>query len=189
MEWDDGKTRCAWANPRNPAYLAYHDREWGVPCHDDGHLFEMLVLECFQAGLSWECILNKREAFRRAFAGFDLDAVAAFGPADVERLMADAGIVRNRRKIEAAIGNARTFRAIQREFGSFDAYLWGWTGGEVVREAGLASSPLSDAVSADLRRRGMRFVGTTVTYAYLQSVGVIWSHDEDCFLHEEKAGK
>ena len=174
MEWDDGKTRCAWANPRNPAYLAYHDREWGVPCHDDGRLFEMLVLECFQAGLSWECILNKREAFRRA---------------DVERLMADAGIVRNRRKIEAAIGNARAFRAIQREFGSFDAYLWGWTGGEVVRETGLASSPLSDAVSADLRRRGMRFVGTTVTYAYLQSVGVIWSHDEDCFLHEEKAGK
>lgn len=185
MEWPDGKQRCAWANPRNPAYLAYHDEEWGVPVHDDGRLFEMLVLECFQAGLSWECVLNKRPAFRRAFAGFDLDAVCAFGPEEVEALMADAGIIRNRRKIEAAIGNARVFRAIQEEFGSFADYLWSWTEGEVVHETGLASSPLSDAVSADLRRRGMRFAGTIVTYAYLQAVGVIRSHEEGCYLHGE----
>ena len=185
MEWPDGKGRCAWANPRNPAYLAYHDEEWGVPSHDDGHLFEMLVLECFQAGLSWECVLKKRAAFRRAFDGFDLESVCAYGPSDVKRLMGDAGIVRNRRKIEAAIGNARVFRSIREERGSFDAYLWSWTDGVVVHEEGLASSPLSDAVSADLRRRGMRFVGTTIVYAYLQAVGVIRSHEKGCFLHEE----
>ena len=185
MEWEDGLPRCRWANPKNPRYVEYHDREWGVPTHDDQELFEMLILECFQAGLSWECILNKREAFRRAFDGFDLDTVCAYGDAKMEELRQDAGIVRNRLKIQAAVTNARAFRAIREEYGSFDRYIWSWTEGETLREAGLASSPLSDAVSRDLKRRGMKFVGTTVMYAYLQAIGVIDSHEEGCFLHKE----
>lgn len=182
MEWEDGKTRCRWANPANPRYLRYHDEEWGVPVHDDRKLFEMLVLETFQAGLSWECILNKRDAFRRAFSGFDVNAVAAYGEEKLAELRQDPGIVRNKLKIAAAVTNARAFRAVQSEWGSFDAYLWHWTDGATVREAGLASSPLSDAVSKDLKRRGMKFVGTVVVYAYLQAVGVIDSHEPGCFL-------
>lgn len=185
MEWEDGKRRCCWANPKNPRYVEYHDREWGVPTHDDQALFELLILECFQAGLSWECILNKREAFRRAFDGFALDAVCAYDDEKKASLQQDAGIVRNRLKIQAAVTNARAFRAIQREFGSFDNYLWSWTEGKTLRETGLAHSPLSDAVSRDLRKRGMKFVGTTVVYAYLQAAGVIDSHEEGCFLHKE----
>ena len=145
-------------------------------------LFELLLLECFQAGLSWECVLNKREGFRRAFAGFDLEKVCAFTEEDVERLMQDAAIIRHRRKIEAAIGNARVFREIQREFGSFARYLWQWTEGEVLHEYGRTTSPLSDALSKDLKKRGMRFVGSTTIYSYLQAVGVIESHESDCFL-------
>ena len=183
--WDDGKPRCPWANPGNPAYIAYHDEEWGVPVHDDGRLLEMLALECFQAGLSWECVLNKREAFRDAFDGFDLEAMCGYGPEKVDALMGDARIIRNRLKILAAVGNARVFRDIRREFGTFDRYLWGWTGGETVHETGLTSSPLSDAVSKDLRRRGMKFVGTTTVYSFLQAVGVIYSHGEGCFLHRD----
>ena len=162
--------------------MRYHDEEWGRPVHDDGKLFEMLLLECFQAGLSWECVLNKREGFRRAFAGFDLEKVCAFTPEDVERLMQDASIIRHRRKIEAAVGNARVFRCIQQEFGSFARYLWQWTEGKVLHEYGLTTSPLSDALSKDLKKRGMRFVGSTTIYSYLQAVGVIESHEPDCFL-------
>ena len=176
------KVRCSWANPKNPLYIRYHDEEWGVPVHDDHKLFEMLILESFQAGLSWECILNKREAFRQAFDGFDLETVCAYGPEKVQALLEDAGIVRNRRKIQAAVQNARVFRQIQREWGSFDAYLWHWTGGETLREVGKTSSPLSDAISKDLKGRGMSFVGTTIVYAYLQAVGVIFSHEGGCFL-------
>ncbi len=182
--WEDGKTRCFWANPKNPTYIAYHDEEWGVPTYDDRDLFEMLVLECFQAGLSWECVLNKREAFREAFDGFDLDAVCAYGQEKMESLLQDALIIRNRLKVTAAVGNARAFRAIEDEFGTFSDYIWGWTEGQVIHEVGLASSPLSDAISKDLKKRGMKFVGTTVVYAYLQSIGIIRSHDEGCFLHE-----
>ncbi|WP_303146514.1 DNA-3-methyladenine glycosylase I [uncultured Cloacibacillus sp.] len=180
--WADGKKRCFWANPKNERYIAYHDHEWGVPVRDDRKLFEMLLLECFQAGLSWECVLNKREAFRRAFDGFDWDIVAAYGGEKVEELMGDAGIIRNRLKIKAAVTNARVFIKIREEHGSFANYLWGWTGGETIRETGKSSSPLSDSVSKDLKKRGMKFVGTTVIYAYLQAVGVIWSHEEGCFL-------
>ena len=185
MEWEDGKQRCRWANPKNPRYVEYHDHEWGVPTHDDQALFELLILECFQAGLSWECILNKREAFRRAFDGFDLDAVCAYDDAKKASLRQDAGIVRNRLKIEAAVTNAQAFRAIQREFGSFDHYIWSWTDGKTLREVGLTHSSLSDAVSRDLKERGMKFVGTTVVYAYLQAAGIIDSHEEGCFLHKE----
>ncbi|WP_436970270.1 DNA-3-methyladenine glycosylase I [Mitsuokella multacida] len=182
MIWPDGKCRCFWANPKNECYVRYHDEEWGRPVHDDGKLFEMLLLECFQAGLSWECVLNKREGFRRAFAGFDLEKVCAFTPEDVERLMQDASIIRHRRKIEAAIGNARVFHCIQQEFGSFARYLWQWTEGKVLHEYGLTTSPLSDALSKDLKKRGMRFVGSTTIYSYLQAVGVIEPHEPDCFL-------
>lgn len=185
MEWEDGKQRCRWANPKNPRYVEYHDHEWGVPTHDDQALFELLILECFQAGLSWECILNKREAFRRAFDGFDLDAVCAYDDPKKSSLKQDAGIVRNRLKIEAAVTNAQAFRAIQREFGSFDHYIWSWTDGKTLREVGLTHSSLSDAVSSDLKKRGMKFVGTTVVYAYLQAAGIIDSHEEGCFLHKE----
>lgn len=186
LEWPDGKRRCFWANPKNERYVRYHDEEWGRPVHDDSKLFEMLLLECFQAGLSWECILNKREGFRRAFAGFNLEKVCAFTAEDVERLMQDDAIIRHRRKIEAAIGNARVFRAIQQEFGSFDRYLWQWTGNQSLREYGRTTSSVSDALSKDLKKRGMKFVGSTTLYSYLQAVGVIESHEPGCFLVEDK---
>ena len=182
LEWPDGRQRCFWANPKNECYVRYHDEEWGRPVHDDGKLFEMLLLECFQAGLSWECVLNKREGFRRAFADFHLEKVCAFTEADVERLMQDDAIIRHRRKIEAAVGNARVFRDIQREYGSFDCYLWRWTEGKTVHECGLTTSPLSDALAKDLKKRGMKFVGSTTIYSYLQAVGVIESHEPGCFL-------
>ena len=187
MEWADGKTRCLWANPKNERYIRYHDEEWGVPVRDDRRLFEMLILECFQAGLSWECVLNKREAFRRAFDNFDLEAVCEYGEEKLSALQQDAGIIRNRLKLRAAVTNARVFRAIRQEFGSFSDYLWHWTEGQVIRQRGLSSSPLSDAVSRDLKKRGMKFVGTTVVYAYLQAVGVIRSHEAGCFLAEPEA--
>lgn len=182
LVWSDGKVRCPWANPKNPAYLHYHDFEWGVPVHDDHTLFEMLILEGFQAGLSWECILNKRQAFRAAFDGFDVKRVAGYSQEKLEALAQNPGIVRNRRKIAAAVTNARAFLDIQAQFGSFDRYLWHWTEGKVVRETGLATSPLSDAISKDLQKRGMKFVGSTIIYAYLQAVGVIDSHEPGCFL-------
>ena len=180
--------RCGWCNPNNPLYIAYHDEEWGVPQHDDGKLFELLVLESFQAGLSWETILNKREAFRSAFGGFDPEAVAAYGEERTAALLEDRSIVRNRRKIAAAVRNAGVFLEIQAEWGSFSRYIWHFTDGQVVYETGKASSPLSDRVSADLRRRGMTFVGTTIVYAYLQAIGVIHSHDPGCFLLREGWG-
>ena len=175
------KVRCSWANPKNPRYIQYHDEEWGVPVHDDHKLFEMLILESFQAGLSWECILNKRAAFRRAFDGFDLEKVCGYGEEKLEMLMQDPGIVRNRLKIRAAVNNAGIFRTIQREWGSFDRYLWHWTEAEIVYETDRVSSALSDTVSQDLKRRGMKFVGTVILYSYLQAVGVINSHEETCF--------
>ena len=180
MQWPDGKTRCRWANPGNPLYIRYHDEEWGVPVHDDRKLFEMLILENFQAGLSWECILNKREAFRRAFDGFDLEMVCAYGEEKLAALEQDPGIVRNRLKIRAAVNNARVFKSIRREWGSFDRYLWHWTDGRTLRETGLVSSPLSDAISADLKRRGMKFVGTVIVYSYLQAAGLLQSHEREC---------
>lgn len=180
MEKQD-KKRCAWCNLANPLYVDYHDKEWGVPVHDDGKLFEMLLLESFQAGLSWECVLNKREAFRRAFDGFDYRLIAHYDEAKLQALALDKGIIRNRLKIRAAVNNARVFLRIQEERGSFDRYIWGFTKGEIVRETGLATSPLSDLVSRDLRLRGMKFMGSTVVYAYLQAIGVINSHEEGCW--------
>lgn len=188
LEWPDGKCRCCWANPKHERYVRYHDEEWGRPVHDDDKLFEMLLLECFQAGLSWECILNKREGFRRAFAGFNLETVCAFTEEDVERLMQDAAIIRHRRKLEAAVGNARVFRKIQQEYGSFDRYLWQWTGNQSLREYGQNTSPVSDALAKDLKKRGMKFVGSTTLYSYLQAVGVIEAHEPGCFLFHKQSG-
>ena len=182
MNWNDGKNRCCWANPKNERYIRYHDEEWGVPVHDDHKLFEMLILESFQAGLSWECVLNKWDAFREAFDDFDLDRICAYDEEKLEELRNNPGIIRNRLKIQAAVTNARVFRDIQAECGSFSNYLWSWTEGKVLYEWGLTTSPLSDAISKDLKRRGMKFTGSTMVYSYLQAVGVIYSHEEGCFL-------
>ncbi len=182
MKWEDGKIRCCWANPNNEKYVRYHDEEWGVPVHDDHKLFEMLILECFQAGLSWECVLNKREDFRKAFDDFDLNKICKYKKIKLQSLRNNPRIIRNRLKIQAAVTNARIFRDIQAEYGSFSDYLWHWTDGKVVYENNLSWSPLSDKISKDLKKRGMKFVGTIVIYAYLQAVGVINSHEEGCFL-------
>lgn len=178
------KPRCRWCNMKNPLYIAYHDDEWGKPLHDDRALYELLILETFQAGLSWECILNKREAFRRAFDGFDIDKVCAYGEDKLSELANDKGIVRNRRKLAAAVQNSAVFRGIQREFGSFDKYLWGFTDGETLIESYTerTTSPLSDALSADLKKRGMSFVGSTIIYSFLQAAGVLNGHGGECFL-------
>ncbi len=178
----DDLPRCRWANPRNPTYLEYHDSEWGVPVRDDRRLFEILVLECFQAGLSWECVLNRRAAFREAYGGFDPAVVAGYGEGDVSRLMSAPGMIRNEAKIRASIANAKVFVQIQGERGSFSDYLWGFTGGRTVRETGLTSSPASDALAADLRRRGMRYVGSVTMYAYMQAIGLVDAHEPGCFL-------
>ena len=185
MEWSDGKCRCFWANPKNERYIAYHDEEWGVPVYEDQKLFEMLILEGFQAGLSWECVLNKREAFREAFDGFDLGKVSAYGEEKLLALQENPAIIRNRLKIQSAVVNARIFQEIQKEFGSFSDYLWKWTKGKVIYERGQTKSPLSDAISKDLKKRGMKFVGSTIIYSYLQAVGVIYSHESGCYLEKK----
>ena len=187
---DDGKIRCGWGK-MDPLYLAYHDREWGVPCHDERHLFEMLVLEGAQAGLSWRTILGKRENYRAAFDRFDAGKVAAYGEADVRRLLADAGIVRNRLKIAAAIKNAAGVLAIREEFGSFDAFIWSFVAHNPVQNAWrqMAEMPArteaSDRMSAELRRRGFGFVGSTICYSFMQAVGMVNDHLLGCFRHDE----
>ena len=178
------KTRCAWAT--TPLGIAYHDKEWGVPVHDDRVLFEFLLLEGAQAGLSWETILRKRAAYKKAFAGFDPRKVARFGAADVRRLMKDEGIVRNRLKIESAATNARAFLAVQKEFGSFDAYVWRFVGGKpIVNRSNRfpAKTEVSDALSKDLGKRGFKFVGSTICYAFMQAVGMVNDHTVDCFRY------
>jgi DNA-3-methyladenine glycosylase I len=180
--------RCGWA--RTPLAIAYHDAEWGVPVHDDRVLFEFLILEGAQAGLSWETILQKRDGYRKAFAAFDPVRVARFTPARVERLMQNAGIVRNRLKIASAVSNAKAFLAVQREFGSFDAYVWNLFGGtprlnqwRTMAEI-PARTPESDTLNRELSRRGFKFVGTTICYAYMQAVGLVNDHLVDCFRHD-----
>ncbi len=174
--------RCKWCNLKNELYVAYHDKEWAVPVYDDKKLFEQLILELFQSGLSWETVLNKRSFFREAFDGFDVQKVALYSKADIDRLMNNANIIRNRKKIEAAIKNAKVFIEIQTEWGGFHKYIWSFTNGGVVCENDKTRSQLSDILSKDLKRRGMSFVGSTVAYSYLQSIGVINSHDNECYL-------
>lgn len=183
--------RCQWAANGGPNYIAYHDNEWGVPMHDDRKLFEFLVLEGAQAGLSWSTILNKREGYRKAFAGFDPQKVARFTPARIQKLLLDSGIVRNRLKVESAVTNARAFLAVQKEFGSFDAYIWQFTGGTPIQNAWKsmkqvpASTRVSDAMSKDLKKRGFRFVGSTIMYAHMQATGMVNDHTIDCFRWKE----
>ena len=187
MPTDERKIhRCRWCNLKNPRYIEYHDKEWCVPEYHDPMLFELLILESFQAGLSWECVLNKREAFREAFDQFDLDKVCGYKEEKVQALMDNKEIIRNRRKITAAIGNARIFRQIQAEWGTFSDYIWHFTEKKIVYENDKTSSELSDKVSADLKKRGMKFVGTTIIYSYLQAIGVIYSHEDQCFLFDRK---
>jgi DNA-3-methyladenine glycosylase I len=180
--------RCAWCGT-DPLYVAYHDEEWGVPSHDERHLFEMLILEGAQAGLSWSTILRKRAGYRAAFAGFDPERVARFGARDVQRLLRDEGIVRNRLKIEAAARNARAYLEVQDEFGSFDACIWRFVNGKPIqnRRRTLGEIPArteeSDAMSKDLKRRGFTFVGSTICYAFMQAVGMVNDHVVDCFRY------
>lgn len=186
------KKRCKWCNEKNEIYVAYHDEEWGVPRFDDAYLFEMLVLESFQAGLSWECVLNKREHFREAMDHFDIEKISSYGEEKVEELLQNKGIIRNRLKIRATIKNAQIFKEIVKEQGSFLAYLKQFWDGKTIYENDATFSELSDAVSKDLIRRGMKFVGTTIIYSYLQAVGIINSHEDECFLYkgsEEKKEK
>ena len=188
----DAKRRCPWSLGSD-RYLRYHDEEWGVPVHDDRRLFEFLILEGAQAGLSWSTILNKRDNYRRAFARFDPAKVARFGARDVKRLMADAGIVRNRLKIESAIANARAFLKVKREYRSFDAYLWRFVDGSPLQNLRRsmrqvpARTPVSDAISKDLKLRGFRFVGSTIVYAYMQAVGLVNDHLAACFRRPQLA--
>jgi DNA-3-methyladenine glycosylase I len=187
-------TRCSWCGS-DPLYIAYHDEEWGTPVHDESRHFEFLLLETQQAGLSWRCILGKREAFRAAYAGFDPNKVARFGPARVERLLADPGIIRNRRKIEAAIQNARAFLAVVEEFGSFDRYIWRFVDGSPLVNAWTSfdqipvTTSISDTLAKDLKARGFAFVGSTTMYAHMQAIGMVNDHLRSCFRWAELGGK
>jgi len=187
------KRACAWVG-EDPLMRRYHDEEWGVPVHDDQRLFEFLTLEGAQAGLSWSTILRKRENYREAFAGFDPARVARFDARRRARLMTNPGIVRNRLKIESTVSNARAFLEVRKEFGSFDSYVWRFVGGKPIhRPKGLqgipARTPESDALSADLRERGFRFVGSTIMYAFMQAVGMVNDHETSCYRHQEIAGR
>jgi DNA-3-methyladenine glycosylase I len=185
------KNRCPWVPLDDPLYLAYHDHEWGTPLHDDQALFEFLVLEGFQAGLSWRTVLYKRENFRRAFDGFDPRVVAAYDEAKITSLLEDAGIIRNKLKVRAAITNAQAFLAVQGKFGSFDTYIWNFVGGQPIQNQLRkladypATSPESDALSADLKARGFKFVGSTICYAHMQATGMVNDHTRDCFRYNE----
>lgn len=182
----DNKIRCKWCNLKNDLYVRYHDEEWCRPNFDDKYLFEMLILESFQAGLSWECILNKREEFRKAFDGFDIDKISNYDDKKIEELLANEKIVRNKLKIKASINNSKIFKQIQKEYGSFYNYLKTFTNSKTIYEINKTTSNLSDNISKDLQKRGMKFVGSTIIYSYLQAIGVIYSHDEECFLYKEK---
>lgn len=182
----DRKQRCPWCNLKNDLYVRYHDREWGVPDFDERYLYEMLILESFQAGLSWECVLNKRENFRKAYADFDIEKVIAFDEEKVCELLKDKGIIRNKSKIMASIHNSKIFKAIAQEYGSFHNYLRTFTHDITLYETDKTTNALSDAISNDLQKRGMKFVGSVIIYSYLQAIGVIYSHSEDCFLFKKK---
>jgi DNA-3-methyladenine glycosylase I len=183
--------RCSWLDTSKPDYVKYHDEEWGVPVHDDQTMFEFLILESAQAGLSWYTILKRREGYKKAFANFDVNVVANFSDDKVEELMLDSSIIRNRLKIKAAISNAKFFIEIQKEFGSFCQYIWGYVDNKTIEnninslEDSPVTSPISDAISKDLKKRGFKFFGTTICYAYLQACGLINDHGENCFRKSE----
>ncbi|MBR5675162.1 MAG: DNA-3-methyladenine glycosylase I [Neisseriaceae bacterium] len=174
--------RCFWCNTNNPLYIEYHDKEWGVPNFNDAYLFEMLLLESFQAGLSWECVLNKRQNFRLAFDDFNVDKIAQYHENKIKELMNNQGIIRNKLKIKASVNNAKIFKNIQKEFGEFYHYLQQFANNKIIYETGKTHNEVSDKISQDLKKRGMKFVGTTIIYSYLQAVGLIYSHEKNCFL-------
>lgn len=178
--------RCFWVDEKSEIYVKYHDEEWGVPKRDDRELFELLILESFQAGLSWITVLKKREAFREAFDNFDVKKVASYKENKIEELLGNEKIIRSRGKIEAAINNAKIFMAIQKEFGSFSNYIWSFTENKVIKRKSKAlpvSTPLSDKISKDLKKRGMKYTGTVIIYSYLQAIGVVDDHDMECFKY------
>ena len=187
--------RCKWCNLNNPKYIDYHDNEWGVLNLDDTYLLEMLILEMFQAGLSWECVLNKREAFRRVYDDFDIDKICNYTEDKIKELEENKDIIRNKLKIKASINNAKIFKDIKEEYGSFRNYLLTFTDNKIYYEITAqhvvwkTSSELSDNLSKDLRKRGMTFVGTTIIYSYLQAIGIIYSHDRDCYLYKEESNE
>ena len=182
----DGKKRCKWCNLKNPLYVEYHDTEWGVPNFNDQYLYEMLLLESFQAGLSWECILNKRDGFRKAYDHFDLSKVVFYDKTKIDELLNNKEIIRNKRKINASINNSKIFKEISEEYDSFHNYLKAFTKDNVIYETDRTTNALSDAISKDLQKRGMTFVGSVIIYSYLQAIGVIHSHDKDCYLHQDE---
>lgn len=179
------RSRCKWCNLKNPKYIKYHDNEWCQPNFDDKYLFEMLILESFQAGLSWECVLNKREHFRKAFDNFDIEMICNYNDEKTQELLENEKIIRNKLKINAAINNSKVFKRIQKEYGTFHNYLRTFTNDEILYETDHTTNPLSDLLSKDLKNRGMKFVGSTIVYSYLQAIGVIYSHDKECFLYKE----
>lgn len=183
----DSKKRCEWCNLKNTLYIEYHDNEWCVPNFNDKYLYEMLLLESFQAGLSWECVLNKRDSFRKAYDNFDLNRVISYDDNKVNELLSNKDIIRNKRKINASINNSKIFKTIVDEYGSFYNYLRTFTEDRTIYETNKTTNDLSDALSKDLQNRGMTFVGSVIIYAYLQAIGVIYSHDKDCYLY--KSGK
>ena len=174
--------RCSWCNLNNKKYVEYHDKEWGVLNTSDDYLFEMLILESFQAGLSWECILNKRDNFKKAYDNFNLDKICNYDDKKINELFNDKGIIRNKLKILASVNNAKIFKNIVKEYGNFYNYLKTFTNGKVYKEIDLTRSDLSDKISKDLKQKGMKFVGTTIIYSYMQAIGIINSHEKNCFL-------
>lgn len=179
------KIRCRWCNLKNPTYITYHDEEWCKPNFDDKYLFEMLILESFQAGLSWECVLNKREDFRKAYDNFDIDKICSYDDTKIQELLNNDKIIRNKLKIKASITNSKIFKSIQNEYGSFYNYLKTFMNQDVIYETDVTTNDLSDNISNDLRKRGMKFVGSTIIYSFLQAVGIVYSHDKECFLYKE----
>ncbi len=179
------KNTCSWLNENNPLYVDYHDNEWCKPKYDDHELFELLILESFQAGLSWECVLNKREAFRSSFDNFDIIKVSNYKEDKISELLENKDIIRNHLKIQAAINNAKVFLNIQKEYKTFSNYIWGFTNNKIIYETDKTSSELSDKISKDLKKRGMKFVGTTIIYSYLQAIGILYSHDKNCHMYKK----
>lgn len=179
------KVRCKWCNLKNDIYVKYHDEEWCQPSYDDKYLLEMLILESFQAGLSWECVLNKRKHFKEAFDYFDIDKICNYDENKIEELRNNKNIIRNKLKIKAAINNSKIFKEIQNEYGSFSSYIWHFSANKIIYENCKTTSKLSDTISEDLIKKGMKFVGSTIIYSYLQAIGIIYSHEDDCFLNVE----
>ena len=179
-------TRCKWCNLKNPKYIQYHDNEWCKPNFDDKYLYEMLILESFQAGLSWECILNKRESFEKAYDNFDINKICNYNNKKIEELLNNKNIIRNKLKINASINNSKIFKNIVNEYGTFYNYLKTFTKDKIIYEINKTKNNLSDIISKDLQKRGMKFVGSTIIYSYLQAIGIIYSHDECCYLYKSK---